>query len=734
MFRISVIRICFGFRYSDFGFTRMASRFSWKSVRLTVAAWVVPLIAAGVALALPPYDGVRSAYRPSETLLLDRDGAVLHALRTDRSVRRLAWTPIDAISSALRQAVVRAEDQRFYDHHGVDYPALMAAVWDNLVGRRTRGASTISMQLAAMLDPGLQAPGGRRSLRQKWRQLQAALSLERDWSKDRILEAYLNLVFFRGELQGVSAAARILFDKSPHGLDSREGLILAALIRSPNAAPADIARRADFLNRALGWPPTGNDLSALAGRLSHGANPFQPYGGLAPHAARRLIRGRSSEPVRSTLDAGLQRFAAERLAHHLGLLQAQNVREGAVLVVENRTGEIRAYASYTNDPAHGRFVDGVVAKRQAGSTLKPFLYALAFDRRILTAASLLEDSPLDLAVTSGIYQPQNYDRGFQGTVTARMALASSMNIPAVRALEMIGIESFLRALRELGLGELAESGDFYGPSLALGTADITLWELVNAYRTLANDGAWSEMVLAPRSGVADPPRRVFSPPAAFLVSDILSDREARYLTFGLENPLATRFWTAVKTGTSKDLRDNWCVGYSQRYTVGVWVGNFAGESMWDVSGVTGAAPVWLDIMSRLHHGDARSAPDPPQGLTRCSIHSGSERRQEWFIPGTEPDMISLEGSAAARIVYPPAGAVFAIDPDIPPSRQRIFFTARGRSEGLHWILDGQSVGAAAESVGWMPNAGRHFLSLSDVHGTVVDAVRFRVRGPAEKTE
>jgi penicillin-binding protein 1C len=168
--------------------------------------------------------------------------------------------------------------------------------------------------------------------------------------------------------------------------------------------------------------------------------------------------------------------------------------------------------------------------------------------------------------------------------------------------------------------------------------------------------------------------------------------------------------------------------------VGVWVGNFAGESMWDVSGVTGAAPVWLDIMSRLHHGDARSAPGPPQGLTRCSIHSGSERRQEWFIPGTEPDMISLEGSAAARIVYPPAGAVFAIDPDIPPSRQRIFFTARGRCEGLHWILDGQSVGAAAESAGWMPNAGRHFLSLSDVHGTVVDAVRFRVRGPAEKTE
>jgi penicillin-binding protein 1C len=703
-------------------------------IRFGVAALLTALLVPCAAMALPSYDEVRSGYRPSETVLLDRDGVILHELRTDRSVRRLAWTPLDAVSSALRQAVIRAEDQRFYAHHGVDYPALAAAVCDNLFGRRTRGASTISMQLAAMLDSGLQASGGRRSLRQKWRQMRAALSLERSWSKDRILEAYLNLVFFRGELQGISAAARILFGKSPHGLDQREALILAALIRSPNAAPEDIARRAEALNRASGRPSTAGELSALTERLSPGANPFQFNGGPASHAARRLIRARSSEPVRSTLDAGLQRFAAERLAHHLGELQAQHVREGAVLVVENRTGEIRAYASHTNDPAHGRFVDGVVAKRQAGSTLKPFLYALAFDRRILTAASLLEDSPLDLAVTSGIYQPQNYDRGFQGTVTARTALASSMNVPAVRVLEMVGIESFLGALRELGLGELAESGEFYGPSLALGTADITLWQLVNAYRTLANDGVWSELLLTPRTGVADPPRPVFSPAAAFLVSDILSDREARYLTFGLESPLATRFWTAVKTGTSKDLRDNWCIGYSPHYTVGVWIGNFTGESMWDVSGVTGAAPVWLDLMNRLHHEGRRAEPAPPRDLLRRSILGGPERRQEWFIPGTEPDEIRGEAAAVARIVYPPAGAVFAMDPDIPFSRQRVFFTARGRGAGLRWILDGQPLGPAGESAGWMPSPGGHLLSLGDAHGSVVDAVRFQVRGPEEKPE
>jgi penicillin-binding protein 1C len=706
----------------------MTSRFSWKSVRLTVAACLVPLIAAGVALALPSYEGVRSAYHPSETLLLDRDGAVLHELRTDLSVRRLAWTPLEATSSALRQAVVRAEDRRFYSHSGVDYRALAAATWDNLFGRKSRGASTISMQLAAILDPSLQAPEGRRSLGQKWRQMQGAWSLERDWSKDRILEAYLNLVVFRGELQGVTAAARLLFEKSAHGLDSREALILAALIRNPNASPADVARRADGLNRALGWPQRAEELAALAGSLSRGVHHSRTSGGLAPHAARRLIRGHAAAAVRTTLDAGIQRFAAECLARHLAGLQAQNVREGALLVVENRTGEIRAYLSLTSDPARGRFVDGVIARRQAGSTLKPFLYALAFDRRILTAASLLEDSPLDLAVASGIYQPQNYDRGFRGTVTARTALASSMNIPAVRALEMVGIESFLEVLRELGFGDVAESGDFYGPSLALGTADITLWELVNAYRTLANDGAWNEMVLTPQSGAAGRPRQVFSPAAAFLVSDILADREARHLTFGLENLLATRFWTAVKTGTSKDMRDNWCVGYSQRYTVGVWIGNFTGESMWDVSGVSGAAPVWFDIMNHLHGSEPSLAGQPPAGVVLLEPPPEDGRQREWFIHGTSPAAGGpMPVNALVRIVYPPAGAVFAIDPDIPLERQRIVFIASDTEGALTWVLDGKPYSADAHAR-WDPAAGRHIVSLQDPAGRVLDTVVFQVRG------
>jgi penicillin-binding protein 1C len=689
------------------------------------------LVAAGAALALPSYENVRAAYRASESLLLDRNGEVLHELRTDPVVRRLGWIALGEISTALRQAVIRAEDRRFYSHAGVDYRALMAAVWDKLFGRRTRGASTISMQLAAILDPSLQAAGGPRSLRQKWRQLQAAWNLERGWSKDRILEAYLNLVFFRGELQGASAAARMLFGKSPHGLDRAEALLMAALIRSPNAPPADVARRADVLCRALGWSLDEGRLAALSGRLAYGSHPTRSSGGLAPHAARRLIRGRPPETVRSTLDVELQRFAVERLAHHLALLQAQNVREGAVLVVENRTGEIWAYASHTNDPTHGKFVDGVGARRQAGSSLKPFLYGLAFDRRILTTASMLEDSPLDLAVTTGIYQPRNYDQGFQGTVTARIALASSLNIPAVRVLEMAGVESFLEVLQALGIRKLSEFGDFYGPSLALGTADITLWEIVNAYRTLANNGVWSELVLAPQTGVAEPPRRVFSAEAAFLVSDILADREAREPTFGLENPLATRFWTAVKTGTSKDMRDNWCVGYSQDFTVGVWVGNFSGESMWEASGISGAAPVWLDLMNRLHRSQPSVAGRPPDGMVRHAHPVGGDLRGEWFIRGTEPDDgLPAPAKAPARIAYPPVGAVFAIDPDIPLERQRIIFAASGVDGTATWVLDGEAL-AAGDHVRWNPAAGRHTVALYDSNGHLLDTVVFLVRGQPE---
>ena len=683
--------------------------------------------------AMPSYQEVRRSYVKSDSLLLDRRGEIIHELRTDFKQRRLHWTPLKDISPALKEAVVAAEDRRFYAHSGVDYRAMGAALVQGLTSLAIRGASTISMQLAALLDRDLQPAKGRKSVRQKAKQVLAAWELEHAWSKEEILEAYLNLITFRGELQGICAASRALFGKDPHGLDRSESLLLSSLIRSPGASYADLIKRVNHLAGFLKWPVDSREISFRGSQVFLGRNLHRPQTALAPHLARHLLKDQPpGTSLTCTLDGEVQRFVLDRLAHHLLPLRSQNVGNGAVFVVENQTGEVLAYVSYSSDPAHSAFVDGVRAKRQAGSALKPFLYGLALDRRILTPASLLDDSPLDVPVFSGIYHPRNYESQFQGLVPVRIALASSLNIPAVRVISLVGLEDFLKRLRAMGIRDLNEEGDFYGPALALGSADVSLRELVNAYRTLANGGEWDELRFAPVGKENSGKKRVFSREAAFLISDILADREARSITFGLENPLATRFWTAVKTGTSKDMRDNWCIGYSHKYTVGVWVGNFSGEPMWNVSGISGAAPVWVEVMNRLHRGERSEKKEPPRGMVKAKIEFSQgtwTAREEWFIRGTEPAPFGIrEIPLHQRILYPPPETVIALDPDIPPELQKVFFVLQTPQKGVNWVLNGRSLPSAGKTTPWSPQPGRHHLALQDGEGRPIDSVRFEVRG------
>ncbi len=713
---------------------------AWVSLWLT-AILLVGAVAGYYAVVgtppapLPAFREVRQAYSASEAALLDRHGEIIHVVRVNRRVRRLDWTPLPQISPALVSEVIRAEDKRFYQHSGADWTSLAGAVRDFAATDGARGASTISMQLAAKLRPELEPRGARRTLRQKIAQIRTARALERRWSKAEILEAYLNLVTFRGELQGIAAAAAGLFQKQPHGLDQKEALLLAALIRSPNAAPEQAGARAGRLSASLGLGLNQDDVMAAARETLSRPYFVKPQAALAPHVALQLLEsirsrtGRDPETIASTLDGPLQRFAAETLRRHLEVVRAHNVHDGAILVAENATGEVLAYVGNDGERSSARHVDGVQALRQAGSTLKPFLYATAFERRILTPASLIDDSPLDVPVAAGVYRPQNYDKVFHGMVTAREALAASLNVPAVKTLNLVGVDALLDRLGALGFRNL-RSADFYGPSLALGSADITLWDLVNAYRTLANGGVAGPLTLSfdsPRQ----PGRRIFSPEAVFLTSDILSDRESRSLTFSLESPLATRFWTAVKTGTSKDMRDNWCVGFSDRYTVGVWAGNFSGEPMWDVTGVTGAAPAWVEIMNWLHRDQTSRAPKPPSGVLPQSVTypDESRSRREWFIRGTEsPEIRAAEGQAGVRITYPAEGTIVALDPDIPPARQKLFFEAEPANASDSWILDGRSFGPAGSVSLWTPERGRHTLLLVDRSSRVLDRVTFEVRG------
>jgi len=694
---------------------------------------------------LPTFAETRSSYATSESLLLDRSGAPLSELRANPKIRQLDWIPLADISPAMAAALVTAEDKRFFEHDGVDWTGLAGAAWDSvwraLDARGPRGGSTLTMQLVGLLDPALNARGGARTLGQKWDQAHAALALEKNWTKPQILEAYLNLASYRGELSGLDAASRGLFGKAPAGLDAREAAILVALLRGPNAPARIVAQRACAVAASQSPGVLCEEVRAIAMVALAGPYRLAPRWNLAPHVAANLLApGGRARMLTSTLDAPLQRYAIDVLHDHLSELAARGVGDGAAVVLDNATGEVLAYVGSSGELSGAAQVDGAAARRQAGSTLKPFLYALAIDSTLLTAASLVDDSPVAIATERGMYVPQNYDRSFHGMVSVRTALASSLNVPAVRTLELVGLDRFHGALKRLGFDTLTEADDLYGTSLALGGADVTLLALTNAYRVLANGGMYSEPRFLPDAQTADS-RRVFGPQASYIIADILSDRSARALSFGLENPLATRVWSAAKTGTSKDMRDNWCVGFTSRYTVGVWVGNFSGAPMRDVSGVTGAAPIWRDLVHRLHATTPSEQPRPPAGLVLQEVRfepALEAGRADWFIAGTQTDSIVSHGAASPhaavtpRIRYPTEDTIIALDPDIAADHQRVVFEATAAIEGLRWRLDGVAL-PVAHSRGrfdWVPQSGRHTLALEDAQGRPLSGITFEVRGHA----
>ena len=670
---------------------------------------------------LPSYVQVRAAWRPSESWLYDRHGRLLDSARVDFAARRLAWTPLDAVSAPLKATVIAAEDRRFASHDGVDWWALAGSLRARFKSERTRGASTISMQLAAYLSPDLARPGAR-STRDKLRQMRAALALEARWSKDQILEAYLNLAGVRGEAQGIGAAALGLFGKTPDTLTADDAALLVALLPDPKADAAQVARRACAIS--------GGDCSRFAGAAASMLGPTRSLTldpGLAPHLAARLLT-KPGKRVATTLDTRVQIVAARALRRQLIGLGGTRARDGAVVVVDNASGDVLAYVGGIGGASTAPQVDGADAYRQAGSTLKPFLYAQAIERGYLTAASILDDSPVQLDTASGLYVPQNYDRAFKGPVSARAALAGSLNVPAVRTLLLTGVDAFRDRLWDTGYRGLTQDGQYYGFSLALGSAEVTLLEQADAYRSLANGGRWSPLRLtadAPRTA----PRAVTTPQAAWLVGDMLADAGARATSFGLDSALRLPFWAAVKTGTSKGMRDNWCVGYSRRFTVAVWVGNLEGDPMRAVSGTSGAAPVWRDVMLALGGG----APPPmPPGIEMRAIRfagTNEQQRREFFLAGTAQPLFAPAPPEArrARITSPLSGSVYALDPDIPAPRQRLAVGVSGMVAGHRLVLDRRDLGPADSAPLVLAAPGAHRLRLIDPGGRVVDQVRFTMR-------
>ncbi|MGL3820279.1 penicillin-binding protein 1C [Sphingopyxis sp. R3-92] len=707
---------------------RWVDALAWAALALLILTTIAHLLTRPPVM--PEYAAVRADWKPSEAWLYDRSGRLLDSERVNFERRRLAWVALKDISPAVRDMVVQAEDRRFWSHGGVDWLAVASAARTRLTGGRSRGASTLPMQLAGFLAPELAQPGKRDWLN-KIRQMRAGQALASNWSHEEMLEAYFNLVPLRGEAQGIGAGSRALFGKRPAEMTRTDAALFAGLLPNPTAGAKALGRRACRVAQSnQGGAKDCSEIRAAAATLVSGERIAELDPALAPHLAVRLL-DQPGKRVTTTIDRRIQAAAIVALRRQLAGLGSDRVRDGAVVVLDNATGEVLAYVGGVGLKSTAAAVDGANARRQAGSTLKPHLYAQVIERGWLTAASILDDSPVQLDTASGLYVPKNYDRSFKGPVSVRNALASSLNVPAVRALVIDDVQEFRDRLWALGYHGLIEDGDFYGFSLALGSAEVSLVEQANAFRSFANGGRWSPVHFALNESAGET-RQIVQPAAAFIIGDILADASARADAFGSDSALRLPFWAAAKTGTSKGMRDNWCVGWSDRFTVAVWVGNLEGDSMRAVSGTSGAAPVWRDVMLALHAGSPGKPPAMPDGVETRQISLPGTReppRREYFVRGTAQSEMAAAPPVARRprITSPVSGSVYALDPDIPVDRQRLAVSVSGSVAGHRLILDKTVLGDADAGQQILPRPGIHMLTLVDPGGRMIDRVRFTVR-------
>ena len=697
-------------------------------------------------------------------VLLDRASLPLRSTRAgDGSLRRrvaLADMDPDVIAAFLA-----VEDRRFYSHAGVDPRAIARAAVANFRARRiVSGGSTITMQLARMLHPtGRTWPG-------KTAQALWAMRLERHLPKQDILEQYLNRVPLGQGAVGVEAAAALYFGAHATELSLGQAALLAGLAREPSTtnplvSPHRAAARREVALELLATAgyaaPTAVARARTEPLLARGA------GGafLAPHFTTRVARwaegaGATAGAIRTSLDLPLQLALEAEVRHTVETLADRGVSQAAAVVLDNATGEVLAWVGspdFWADTA-GQ-VDMVASPRQPGSALKPFLYALAFDRGY-TPASVLPDIARVYQTSTGPYHPRNYDRRFHGPVRAREALASSYNVPAVDLASQVGVGSFLHVLRGAGFSSLGRGAEYYGLGLALGNGDVTLLELANAYRALANGGVWRPwrwQAGAPGEP-AEPGRRFASARAAALVLDILDDPVARIPGFGVESPLDFPFPVAAKTGTSRHFTDNWAVAAAGGFTVAVWAGNFSGRPMDGVSGVSGAGPLLhrAVLVTATRHAPGvlptpAAAGAVPVAVCRLSGLRATARcpsAVEWFAPGTEPaqacDWHREEGttvpaefeewaqqSAAVspaaesprpapesglRIVSPREGDVYRIPAGVDPRYATVALRAAGGTAGIRWFVDGRRHRAPR----WALAAGIHRIGARDGSGATAE--------------
>ncbi|MGC8763454.1 MAG: penicillin-binding protein 1C [Acidobacteriota bacterium] len=757
------------------------------------AVWAAAglLLAAGVAfLRCGPLP--RALLDPAPRLsaaVVDRKGRPLYE-RLSRQEARSTWLEPASIPPLVEAATLAAEDHRFYRHPGVDPVALLRAAWNDLrAGRIREGGSTLTQQAVKRLT------GRPRTAAGKLREMVLALRLEHRLDKRQILALYLNVAPYGNQAEGIGAASRTYFGCDPGHLTPAQAAFLAGLPQRPSAFnPYRHFREARARQRwvlarmaALGSLDGEGLRRALEERIVL-RRPERPF--LAPHFVERVLERcpPGTVRVRTTLDLDLQGRVNRIVEAGRRDREAHGASAAAVVVLHNATGEILAYEGSGDyfAGASGGAIDGARTPRQPGSALKPFTYALAFDSGF-TPASVLPDLPqhFPTAEEGVVYSPRNYDGRFRGPLRAREALAGSENVPAVVLLSRLGAGRLLSLLRALGLSTLDRTASYYGFGLTLGDAEVRLDELCGAYAALARGGLYLPLRdtlerEGGEEGEALPPpqpRRLLSPLAAYWTAHILADPEARAWAFGRGGSLDFPFPVCAKTGTSQAYRDNWCLGFTREVTVGVWVGNFDGRPLKGASGVTGAAPLFHEVLleAQRHLRGGLPGPldpfpvDPPEGLVPvevCALSGGvagpfcpsrvseafpRERIPEpcrWHLPSGRvawPSEYRAWARSAGRLteeesrlaapaappahgkpprpldlVSPPEGAVYLLDPTLPPTFQTLPLRASvsGPPRRLTWTVDGREVGrcSSEESLEWPLSRGEHTVEVRDGQG------------------
>jgi penicillin-binding protein 1C len=759
---------------------------------LALAAAATLVAAAWIRLGPIPADLLAASVDVS-TVVADRHGSPLYEARSSAGTRSSRVDAAD-LPPSLVNATLAAEDHRFFRHPGVDPLAFVRAIVRNVrAGAVVEGGSTITQQTAKIL---LDRRHGhrRRGLIAKFKEAVLAMRLEHRLTKREILALYLNVAPYGNQVVGAGRASEVYFGVRPSLLTVAQATFLAALPQRPSAYnpykdPKPALRRQrriidTLVHQKLISPDEAHTARNERLQIEPAARAFA-----APHFVEMVLAAqgpRRPPRLTTTLDAALQTTVSDIVHAHRDSLLRHGAHNVAVVVLDNATAEWLAWEGSGDyfDRDNGGAINGGITLRQPGSALKPFVYALGFEAGE-TPASVLPDIPSSYPTAEPgiVYSPRNYDGAFHGPLRVRQALAGSQNVPAVALASRVGVPDLLRLLRSAGFSAFDKTASHYGLGVALGNAEVTLADLVSAYAVFARGGVWQE----PRAVITDSTtsaRRVVSPRAAFWVTDILSDDEARAYVFGRGGSLEFPFPVAVKTGTSQAYRDNWTVGYTREVTVGIWVGNFDRRPLIGSSGVTGAAPIFHAVMlAAQRHVHGREEPDAdlvvrPADLrehTICAL-SGMRageacpiRSREWLPPGFSPlpcswhhasedglltiwpdqyrtwaagrgllerdDVVAVanrapmravapNGQAARRfeITMPPDGATYLIDPTLRKEFQAIPLRAVGDIGQLEWTVDGRRLGqGSSQAMSWPLERGAHVVRARDARGRVAES-------------